>query len=85
MEVTSPASDGKGVRVMLLPHLDGMLDPAQKPIRLAQKLRLPRLHQPVTHQLVERHRGRMRLQERISARMQQLKAWVMNSISRIPP
>ena len=75
----------QGVRLVFLPHLDGMLDPAQEPIRLAEKLRLPRLHQPVAHELVQRRRGGVRLEEGIPPACSSWNAWTMNSISRMPP
>ena len=60
------------VRLVLLAHLDRVLDAAQEPVCLLQEPRLPRLHQSVAHQLVQRRGGRMRLQKGIAAGMQQL-------------
>ena len=62
----------QGVGLVLLAHLDCMLDPAQEPIGLTQELRFPRLHQSVAHELVEGGGGRMRLEEGVAPGVQEL-------------
>ena len=60
------------VPLVLLAHLDRVLDPPQKPVGFLEKLRLLHPHQAVAGQLVQRGGRRVGLEKGIAPGMQQL-------------